>query len=119
MGKTIPASSSSYSKIEPLLRDAIGRKTPTYIEYDNVLIFGKNSTWNQNVAKTLVDAFHGAGRLAVIVRHEKFLSLSLVQKRFGKSKNIVICNDVYLAIVKFSILKKNTRIYKFFLRYLA
>ena len=108
VGQTTPTPSSNYSKIEPLFIDAIGRKVPTYIEDDNVLIFGENSKWNQKVAKTIVEASHKAGHSAVIVHHEKFLSLSPAQKRFGESKNIIICNDVYLGPAQLSVLKNFT-----------
>ena len=108
VGQTIPTPSSNYGKIEPLFIDAIGRKVPTYIEDDNVLIFGGNPEWNRAVAMSLVEAFHGAGHSAVIVHHDKFLSLSPAQKRFGESKNIVICNDVYLGPAQLSVLKKFT-----------
>ena len=108
VGETIPTPSYDYSKIEPLFIDAIGRKVPTYIEDDNVLIFGENSKWNQKVAKTIVDASHKAGHSGVIVYHEKFLSLSPAQKRFGDTKNIIICNDVYLGPAQLSVLKKFT-----------
>jgi len=108
VGQTIPTPSPNYGKIEPSFIDAIGRKVPTYIEDDNVLIFGENSKWNQKVAKTIVDASHKAGYSAVIVHHEKFLSLTPSQKRFGDTKNIIICNDVYLAPAQLSVLKKFT-----------
>ena len=84
VGQTIPTPSSNYVKIEPLFIDVIGRKVATFIEDENVLIFGGNPEWNREVAMSLVDAFHGAGHSAVIIHHDKFLSLSPAHKFFSR-----------------------------------
>ena len=96
------------SKVQPIFTDCIGRKAPTVIEEDNVLVFGHNREWNQAAAHLVKEAFDELDKKSEIITIDHFFSMEIEERKDSNIFYIIVCNDIHISPQKPEILRNFT-----------
>ena len=108
MGQAGLSSTVANTEINPVFLNSLDREFKAPIQEDNVLVFGHNPEWNQEVAKIIQGAFAVAGKRAEIITESKFFSIAIEERRASDIFYIIICNDIHLYTKKLSALRDFT-----------
>jgi len=108
MGPASLSGAIANTEINPIFLNSFDREFKTPIQEDNVLVFGHNPEWNQEVAIIIQDAFAIAGKRAEIISANMFFSIEIEERRKTDIFYIIICNDIHLYTKKLSALRDFT-----------
>lgn len=102
---TIVKTPRSKTSINTEFLGATNNYLPTSIDTDNVLVFGSNNYWNQELALLIQRAFGRVSKVAKLISTANFFAIAPIDRLNKHFSYIVTCDDLDIEPCKLAQLK--------------